>query len=173
MLIIVLFDKALHGIYVQKIEYMTSYLFAWIIWVIVYLCVWKIGCYKEHMISLLELKRLSLLIMITLLSTSWSLHLLLNHLNLLSSLLNNLWSKHNTLSRFILSQRSHTPPFIQSLIKCHSNTIMIIVIVGELDQWKVTIPDTSLFQNIISQHIFQILYGYFHLTIHLRMVGRT
>lgn len=53
---------------------------------------------KKHLISLSELKFFPFLIMITLLTTLRSLHLLLSYLDLLCGLLDNLISNHNLLS---------------------------------------------------------------------------
>ena len=74
------------------------------------------------MISLLELKCFPHLIIITLLETLQSFHLLLDHLDLLGSLLNNLRSRHNTFTRIIPTQMYLTPPTIQSFERCHPNT---------------------------------------------------
>src|ERR1051325_2273161 len=75
---------------------------------------------QKHMSSFLKAKIFSPLIMITLLTTLGNLHLFPNHLNLIRSLLNYLRSNHNTLSRFIPTQRHPTPSTIQSFKQSHS-----------------------------------------------------
>src|SRR3954462_8796996 len=86
-------------------------------------------------------------IIVTLLTTLRSSHLLLNHLNLLSSLLYNFWPNHSTLTRFIPTQRRPTSPTIQSLKRSHTNTRMITIVVSKLDQRQIAIPSTSFFQH--------------------------
>src|ERR1051325_4616567 len=73
------------------------------------------------MFSFTKLKIFPPLIVITFLATLRSSHLLLNHLNLFRSLLNNFRSNHSTLSRFIPTQRCPTPPTIQCLKRSHTN----------------------------------------------------
>src|SRR3954471_22580760 len=99
------------------------------------------------MISLLKLKCFPPLVMITLLTTHRSFHLLLNHLNLLRSLLYNFWSNHNTLTSFVPTQWSSTSPPIQRLKRSHTYTRMKIVVVGKFNQRQITIPSTSFFQH--------------------------
>src|SRR3954468_5713854 len=99
------------------------------------------------MVSLLKLKCFPPLVMVTLLTTLRSFHLLLNHLNLFRSLLYNFWSNHSTLTRFIPTQRRPTSPTIQSLKRSHTNTRMINIVVGKLDQRQIAIPSTSFFQH--------------------------
>src|SRR3954466_2135446 len=107
----------------------------------------------KHMISLLKLKCFPPLVMITLLSTLRSFHLLLNHSNLLCSLLYNFWTDHNTLTRFVPTQRRPTSPTIQSLKRSHTDTRMITVVVGKFNQRQITIPSTSFFQHTSTQQI--------------------
>src|SRR4051812_6727241 len=97
------------------------------------------------MISFLKLKCFPPLVVITLLTTLRSFHLLLNNLNLFRSLLYNFRSDHSTLTRFVPTQRCSTSPTIQSFKQSHTNTRMITIFVGELNQKKITIPSTSFF----------------------------
>lgn len=69
--------------------------------------------YQKYMVTLSELKSLPPLIMVTFLPTLRCLHLLLDHLHIFRSLMHNLWSKYNTLSRLIPTQMNHTPFPIQ------------------------------------------------------------
>src|SRR4051812_45176990 len=105
------------------------------------------------MISLLKLECFPPLVMIALLTTLRSFHLLLNHLNLLRSLLYNFWTNHSSLTRFVPTQWRPTPPTIQSLKRSHTNTRMITVVVGKLNQRQITIPSTSFFQHTSTQQI--------------------
>src|SRR4051812_9678699 len=105
------------------------------------------------MISLLKLKCFPPLVMITLLTTLRSFHLLLNHLNLLCSPLYNFWTNHNTLTSFVPTQWHPTPPTIQRLKWSHTDTRMITVVVGKLNQRKITIPSTSFLQRTSTQQI--------------------
>src|SRR3954469_15479240 len=93
----------------------------------------------KHMVSLLKLKCFPPLVMITLLTTLRSFHLLLNHLNLLCSLLYNFWSNHNTLTSFVPTQWSSTSPTMQRLKRSHTYTRMKTVVVGKFNQRQITI----------------------------------
>src|SRR3954471_24442737 len=99
------------------------------------------------MISLLELKCLPSFIIINLLTTLRSFHLLLDHLNLLYSLLYNFWSNYSTLTSFVPTQWSSTSPTIQCLKRSHTYTRMKTVVVGKFNQRQITIPSTSFFQH--------------------------
>src|SRR3954470_17498900 len=99
------------------------------------------------MIPLLKLKCFPPLVMIALLTTLRSFHLFLNHSNLLCSLLYNFRTNHSTLTRFVPTQRRSTSPTIQSLKRSHTDTRMITVVVGELNQRQITIPSPSFFQH--------------------------
>jgi hypothetical protein len=125
------------------------------------------------MVSFLKLKILSTLIMITLLSTLPRFHVFSNQLNLLSSLLNNVRSQYHTLTGLIPIQRSSTFPAIQRFERCHSNARMVIVIISELDQWKMTILSSSLLKYTNSQQVLQRLNCPLRLSICLRMIRRT
>src|SRR4030066_247621 len=89
---------------------------------------------QKHMITFLELKIFSSLIMITFLPTLRCFHLLLYQFDLLSSLLNNFWSHNCTLTSLEPTQRSSAPPTIQCLKRCHSNARMVTVDISELYQ---------------------------------------
>src|ERR1051325_1873384 len=95
------------------------------------------------MFSLANLKIFPPLIVITFLMTLRSPHLLLNHLDLFRSLLNNLWSNHSTFSRFIPTQRRPTSPTIQCLKRSHTNARMKTIVVGELYQRQIAIPSST------------------------------
>src|SRR3954462_6790496 len=99
------------------------------------------------MVSRLKLKCFLPLVMITLLSTLRSFHLLLNHSNLLCSLLYNFWTNHSTLAGFLPTHPRPTTPPTQSLNRTHTNTRLITVIVGKFNQRQITIPSTSFFQH--------------------------
>lgn len=86
------------------------------------------------MIFLLELKCLPPLVMIVFLTTSQNFHLLLDHPNLLCSLLNYPRSKHDTLTRITPTQRCHILPTVECFERCHFNAKMEIIIIGELNQ---------------------------------------
>src|SRR3954471_10862921 len=105
------------------------------------------------MVSRLKLKCFPPLVMITLLSTMRSFHLLLNHSNLLCSLLYNFWTNHSTLAGFVPTQQRPTSPTIQSLKRSHTNTRMITVVVGKFNQRQITIPSTSFFQHTSPQQV--------------------
>src|SRR3954462_1938021 len=107
----------------------------------------------KHMISLLKLKCFPPLVMITLLSTLRSFHLLLNHSNLLCSLLYNFRTNHSTLTRFVPIQRRPTSPTIQSLKRSHTDTRLKTVVVGKLNQRQISITSTSFFQHTSMQQI--------------------
>lgn len=111
--------------------------------------------------------------MITLLPTLRCFHLLSNHFDHLSSLLYNLWSKHYTFTGLIPTKRCSTFSTIQRFKRHHSNTRIIIVVIGELYQRQMTVPNTSLLEKTSSQQVFQRLNSPLSLSIHLRMISRT
>src|ERR1044072_1607508 len=94
---------------------------------------------QKHMITILKFQVFSPFIMITLLSTLRNSHLFSNHLHHLSSLSNQFESKHHTFTRLVPTQRSSTPPTIQRLKRCHSNTSMKTVVISKLNQRKICI----------------------------------
>ena len=91
--------------------------------------------------------------MVTLMLTLRSLHLLLDHLDLLIGLLHNLISNYCTLTRFVPAQRYPTPPTIQRLKRGYPNTQMKIIIVSELDQRQVGYMASGL----VSFHLVEFL----------------
>ena len=128
---------------------------------------------KKYMIIFLKREILHYVIMITLLTTLRRFHLLLDHLYIFIYLLYNLRSEYNTLSRLIPTQWSSTPPTIQGFIWFHPNTRMETIIIVKLNQRKLVVPRTSLFQHTSPQQIFQRLDSPLCLTICLRMISRT
>lgn len=91
------------------------------------------------MVPLFKLKLFPTLILVTLMATLQSFHLILDRLVLVRSLLHNLRSNHRTLTEFILTWRWPTHPAIRRFKRSHYNTRMEIVIAKENNQRQVAI----------------------------------
>ena len=91
----------------------------------------------------------------------------------LRSLEYNLDTTHDSMLDLPPTNRSPTLPSIQHRKWCSVNTIMITIVVGELNQWKVSIPTPSKIQHTSSEHIFKRLNRPLDLAIVLRVVCYT
>jgi hypothetical protein len=73
-------------------------------------------------------------ISITLLMALSGQNILTNFPNLLRCLLNPIQTNQRSLSHGLPAQRGDTPPGIQSLIRCHLDASLVVVVISELGQ---------------------------------------
>ena len=81
------------------------------------------------------------------------LKLILYDSNLFSSLLYDLQTHDDMIIWLRPVQGQSTKPSIQGLIRCHTNTSLVTIIISELHQWKVVILVTTKIKNTIVEHV--------------------
>jgi hypothetical protein len=92
-------------------------------------------------------------------------------MNYLLGLSDMVWAKDRPFVRLDLVQRCTTSAAIQCFEGCHSEALLITVIVRELNQWQPLIPFVMIVQHTSFEHIFKDLIYSQHLTIGLRMIS--
>jgi hypothetical protein len=89
----------------------------------------------------------------------------------LLGLCDEVWTKDHPLARLDPVHRCMTSTTIQSFKGCHSETLLITVVVRELSQWQALVPFVKIVQHTRSEHIFKNLIHSLHLAIGLRMIS--
>jgi hypothetical protein len=77
-------------------------------------------------------------------------------------------TKDRPLARLDLVHRCTTTMTIQSFEGCHLETLLINVVVRELNQWQTLVPLVWIFQHTSLEHILQNMIYPLRLTIGLR-----
>jgi hypothetical protein len=122
-------------------------------------------------VTCFELNRLTSLVGIAFLWSIGSFQIRLDAMDYLLGLSDKVWTKDCSLARLNPVQRCMTSTAVQSFEGCHSETILIIVVVGELDQRLTLVPFVMIIQHTNSEHIFKNLIHPLPLTIGLRMIS--
>lgn len=91
-------------------------------------------------------------------------------LNQLTSLEYYLGTSHNPMSDLTPTIRGPILPPIQNHKRRSINTGMIVVVVGELGQWKISIPTPAEIRHGCSDHIFERMYSLITLSIGMGVV---
>jgi hypothetical protein len=90
---------------------------------------------KVHTVNSFKLKRLASLVGITFLLSLGNFQIGLDAMDYLLGLSDKVWTKDHLLTRLDPVQRCTTSTAIQCLEGCHSETLLITIVVRELSQW--------------------------------------
>jgi hypothetical protein len=127
---------------------------------------------KIHAIACFELKWPTSLVSIYFLSCLGSSRIGLDVVDNLLGLSDKVRAKDRPLTSLNLVQRCTTAMAIQSFERCHSETLLITVVIRQLSQWQTLVPFVMEIQDTSSEHIFKNLIYSFCLTIGLRMISQ-
>jgi hypothetical protein len=111
------------------------------------------------------------LVGIAFLSSLVSLQVGLDVMNYLLGLSDKVRAKDHPITRLDPVQRCTTSSAIQRFGGCHSETLLIIVVVREHDEWQTLVPFVMIVQHASSEHIFKNLVHSLRLTIGLWMIS--
>jgi hypothetical protein len=92
-------------------------------------------------------------------------------MNYLFSLNDKVRTKDRPFARLNPVHRGMTAKVIQSFKGCHSETLLITIIVRELSQWQTLVPFVRVVQYTSSEHILKNLIYPLCLTISLWMIS--
>jgi hypothetical protein len=124
-----------------------------------------------HTVTSFKLKWSTSFVGISFLLSPGILQVGLDVVDYLLSLSDKVRAKDHLLTRLDLVQRCTTSAAIQSFKGCHSETLLITVVVRELSQWQILVPFVLIVQHTSSKHIFEDLINPFRLTINLWMIS--
>jgi hypothetical protein len=80
------------------------------------------------------------------------------------------WTKDRPLARLDLVQRCMTMTAIQSFKGCHTETLLITVVMRELSQRQTLVPFVKIVQHTRLEHIFKNLIHPLCLTVGLQRI---
>jgi hypothetical protein len=94
-------------------------------------------------------------------------------MNCHSNLFNDVRSENHFLPRLNPIERCTSSSSIENLKWCHFQTLLVAVVVQELDPRQILVPTSLVLHDIGSQDVFQDLVDLLHLAIRLWVVGQT
>jgi hypothetical protein len=122
------------------------------------------------MVACFELKRSVLLVGIAFLAIPGSFQIGMDAIDYLFGLNDKARTKDHPFSRLDPVHRCRAATTIQSFEVCHSETLLITVVVRELSQRKTLVPFVGVVQHISAEHILKNLIYPLCLTIGLRVI---
>jgi hypothetical protein len=126
---------------------------------------------KVHAIACFELKRSASLVGIAFLSCLGYFQIGLDLVDYLFSLNDKVRAKDRSFPRLDPVHGCTAMTAIQSFKGCHSETLLLTVVVRELDQRQTLVPFVRVVQYTSSEHILKNLIYPLYLTIGLRMIS--
>jgi hypothetical protein len=126
---------------------------------------------KVHTVTSFKLKTSTSLFGIAFLSSPGSIQVGLDAVDYFLNLGGKVKGKDHPLARLNPVQRCTTTMTIQGFEGCHSETLLITVVVRELSQQQTVVPFVLIVQHTSSEHIFKNLIHSFCLTIGLQMIS--
>jgi hypothetical protein len=121
-------------------------------------------------VTCFDLKRPASLVGISFLSCLGSFQIGMDAADYLFGLNDKVRTEDHPLTRLDLVHKCTIATTIQSFKGCHSETLLIIVVVRELNQWQTLVPFVRVVQYTSSEHILKNLIYPLCLTIDLRMI---
>jgi hypothetical protein len=123
-----------------------------------------------HAVACFELKRLTSLVGIAFLVSSSRFKIRMDAVDYFFSLDDKVRTKDHPFVGLDLVHRVTTTTAIQNFKGCHSETLLIVVVVGELSQRQTLVPFIQVVQHTSSEHILKNLIYPLCLTISLGMI---
>jgi hypothetical protein len=127
---------------------------------------------KVHVVTSFELKRPTSLVGITFLLGGDNLQVGLNSMDYLLGLSDKVRAKDRPLAGLNPAQRCTASTTIQCFKMCHFESLLITVVVRELNQRQILAPFILIVQHTSSEHILKNLVRSLHLIIDLWMISR-